>query len=112
MATYKDETEVILAIDCLAIDLTLSVPDETKIKKICNTAKDLTQKIKKVITAEICVSIIPVLVSFVDCSGYKSVARKYQVKLIDRNDLENLYDLLIIKGLKDDALRTLYLIIK
>lgn len=102
LAGSDGNIEALLTIDC-----TSNVPDEVKIKKISNTATSIGQEMKTKLPMNVNVPAIPVLISFVDCSVLKSKAAEYQVRLIDRSDLDNLYDLVIEKGLRNDAAQML-----
>ena len=78
-------TELLVIVDC-----TLNVSDETKNQKLRNTADYLIQVIGKMMPDTVNTVIIPLLISFVDCTRYSSVAQKYQVKPIDKSDIKTL----------------------
>jgi hypothetical protein len=69
---------------------TISVPKIDKITKIHNTVEDIKQK------TNCNFNIVPVIVSSEDCSVLlKHTAKDSHVILIDKNDIENLYNLLL-----------------
>ena len=81
----------------IAMDCTITIPRPDKIQKIRNTADAITESLKKNSTD---IQIIPAIISSANCGGLDTT--QDHVRLLDRNDLSKILDL-VAKGLLDDA---------
>ncbi|MDQ6864409.1 MAG: hypothetical protein M3044_11360 [Thermoproteota archaeon] len=78
----SSDSEVLLSIDCMT-----SIPDDKAVTQIYNAAKYISEKIDH--------SVVPIIISSENCSASKQSAKEKGVWIIDSQDNDHLFGLLV-----------------